>query len=90
MKSRIEEVSEGLVVEIDDLSGQRDMLLETFTACREGRCNCPTDEYRKLESLEIEEGETSLKLHLQAKEGSKFEMSEVARCLEFNGIDTDD
>ena len=89
MRSRVKEVSEGLVVEIDDLADQRDTVLETFTACREGRCNCPTDEYQKLASLEIEEDGTRLKLHLQAKAGAKFEMSEVARCLEFNGIDSD-
>jgi len=90
MKSRITEVPEGVVVEIEELHDQRAQLLETFTACREGRCSCPTDEYDKLESLDIEDGESGLKLHLHAKPGATFEVSEIERCLEYNGIDSED
>ena len=87
LESRIKEVPEGLLVEISDPADRRQALLETFTACREGRCSCPTDEYGKLESLEVEEGDGGLRVRLRAKAGETFQVSEIERCLEYNGVE---
>ena len=87
MESRIKEVPEGLLVEISGPADRREVLLETFAACREGRCSCPTDEYGKLESLEVEEGDGGLRVRLRAKAGETFQVSEIERCLEYNGVE---
>ena len=45
--------ADGLTVEVSEIAEQEEQLLKEFQACQEGRCSCPTEEYKKLESLEI-------------------------------------
>jgi len=57
--------------------------LQTFGECREGQCSCPTDEYKKVEWMNVEESGDAIKLRLEAKDGEKFDTSEIAACLDY-------
>lgn len=83
MKHRIDERPHGLEIEINDVQGHKEKLLKAFQECREGRCSCPTEEYKKLEALEIEEGAEAIRLRLRAKRGKKVDQAEISRCLEY-------
>ena len=54
MKRIVKPSSEGLTIEISEISGQQEQLLAEFRACQEGRRSCPTNAYEKLDSLNIE------------------------------------
>jgi len=81
MKYRIDEKQNGIDIQLDEIAGKKEQLLESFAACRDGRCACPTGEYRKLESLEIDETPGTITLHLKSKPGEKLETSEIIKCL---------
>ncbi len=81
MKQVIKPDTQGLTVEVSEIAGQQDRLLTEFQACQEGRCSCPTDEYAKLESLEIDESSGRIRLRLKAKAGQAFDRGEIERCL---------
>lgn len=83
MKYKIDENEEGLEVSVDDVKNKKDTLLKAFQECQEGRCSCPTEEYKKLESMQIEQGEDSIQLRLKSKQGVKLDKSEINRCLEY-------
>jgi hypothetical protein len=51
--------------------------------CQEGRCSCPTQEYSKLESLEIESNEDTIRLKLKSKPDEQLDESEIGKCLEY-------
>ena len=82
MKRIIKSNSEGLTIEVSDISGQQQQLLAGFKACQEGRCSCPTNEYEKLESLNIEAVSGNIRLTLKAKSGQVLDGSEVQKCLD--------
>lgn len=92
MKYRIDKVRSGLTIRVEDLGEDQDKVLEAFQQCREGRCACPTEEYRKLDSLEIEPGEGSITLHLSPSPGLELDQSEIENCLEYtrNRLDADE
>ena len=46
----------------DDLEEQK--LLEAFDDCRSGRCSCPTDQYDKLASMDVDRADDSITLRL--------------------------
>jgi putative SOS response-associated peptidase YedK len=71
-----------LKVEVSDIEGKEEELLASFQACREGRCACPTDEYQKLESLDIDESAGKISLRLKAKSGRIFDEAEIEKCLD--------
>ena len=80
---RIEEGESGIAVEVSHLGGQQDQLLEAFGECQQGRCACPTDEYQKLESLEVQHAGDVISLRLKARPGEKIDASQIAACLDY-------
>jgi hypothetical protein len=70
-----------------DVSGvdderQESALLEAFDECRSGHCTCPTDQYHKLASMQVERGEDAITLKLEPKPGERFDTAELKTCLE--------
>ncbi len=85
MKYKIDEKENGIGISVTDVKGRKDELLEAFRECQEGRCSCPTDEYKKLDSLEIEQNEEGIRLHLKSRRGEKIDKSEIEKCLDHTG-----
>lgn len=79
----IDEQESAVSIEVADVGGHQDQLLEAFGECQSGNCSCPTDEYEKLASMKVERGEDTISLRLQPKPGEKFDTSEIAACLDY-------
>jgi hypothetical protein len=57
--------------------------LEAFQECQEGRCACPTQEYSKLDSIEIENNDNQIHIKLKSKPDEQIDEAEIAKCLEY-------
>ncbi len=80
---RVQEMESTVSIEVTEAAGQQDQLLEAFGDCQGGHCSCPTDEYRKLAAINIEQSGDVIRLRLEAKPGEKFDTSEIAACLDY-------
>ncbi len=89
MKHTIAKKADGLEVEVSQIEGKEEAVLEAFQECQEGRCSCPTEEYTKLESLEVKEEEGNITLRMRAKSGEELDAAEIERCLEHTDRRTD-
>ena len=65
------------------MDSKQDELLKNFQACQEGSCDCPSDEYVKLEKLDIKSSETEMTLNLKAKKDQTFDKAEVEKCVDY-------
>ena len=83
MKYKVESNENEVNIEISETTGKQEKLLEAFQECQEGRCTCPTQEYSKLDSLEIENDGDTIRLKLKSKSDVKFDESEISKCLEY-------
>ena len=83
MKYKIEEKEHGLDISVDAVKEKKEELLQAFQGCQQGRCSCPTEEYKKLDSLEIEHDDETIQLRLKSKRGTKINKAEIDRCLEY-------
>jgi hypothetical protein len=83
MKKEIKTKQDGLVIKISDVDSKQDELLKNFQACQEGSCDCPSDEYVKLESLDIKSDKDEMVLNLKAKKDQKFDKDEVEKCVDY-------
>jgi len=83
MKHKIKTTKNGVEIKISDVQEKHTELLQSFELCQKGQCNCPTDEYRKLQDLNIHSSENEILLHLKAKEGKKLDKSEIEKCIDF-------
>ena len=81
MKYKVDQKKGGIDIKVADVGNDKQKLLEAFRECQEGRCSCPTDEYKKLESLEIAQNGGEIQLHLKSKAGETIDKAEIEKCL---------
>ena len=74
---------EGLAIEISDVGDKQEQLLTAFGECAAGQCSCPTDQYRKVEAIEVVPDDDAISIRLAAKSGTAFDTSEIERCLDY-------
>ena len=79
---RIKQSGSAVSIELTEVAGEQDRLLGAFAACQAGRCSCPTDEYQKLAGIAIRQAADEIRLELEPKPGEKFDLSEIAACLD--------
>ena len=78
---RVDEDEETVSIELTDLAGRQDELFEAFRECQEGSCTCPTEEYRKVASMDLNAGEEKIAIRLTSKPGERLNSSEIDTCL---------
>jgi hypothetical protein len=83
MKSKITKKQNGIDIDITEIEGKKNELLQAFQECSEGRCTCPTNEYEKVEKMDIEDANNSIKLSIIVKDGDKIDTKEIEKCLEY-------
>ncbi len=83
MEANIKPTENGIQIDVTELEGKQDQLLEAFQECSEGRCTCPTQEYQKVESLEVVAGEDAIQLSIKAKDDQQIDTAEIEKCLEY-------
>ncbi len=81
MEAKIKSTEDGIEIDVTNLEGKRDQLLEAFQECSEGRCACPTQEYQKVEALNIINSEDAIQLSIKAKADQKIDTAEIEKCL---------
>ena len=79
----IHEDDSSVAIEITEVAGRQAELLEAFGECQEGRCSCPTDEYLKVATMEVQPAEDRIAIKLQAKPGTILDTAEIAACLDY-------
>ena len=83
MDAKIKSTAEGIEISVTDLEGKKEQLLQAFQECSEGRCTCPTQEYKKVATLEVVSGEDDIQLSITAKPDEKIDTSEIEKCLAY-------
>lgn len=77
------ETEKGLNIIIEVSNDNSAKLLTELNNCQQGKCSCPTEEYKKLESLTIENYENKISLILKPKENQSFNINEINKCLNY-------
>ena len=81
MRYQIRHTDRGLLVEVRDLADDEERLVDAIGACREGRCDCPSEEYLKLGRVDVERRPEGLRIRLEARPGMRLDETQVDRCL---------
>ncbi len=77
---RIREEHAAVSIELTDVQGTQDELLEAFTECQTGQCSCPTDQYEKVASMQLGSDEQQITIQLQPHAGERLDSDELAAC----------
>ena len=83
MESKILINKNGIDIHLTELEGKKEELLEAFNECSEGRCTCPTQEYTKIETLNVVDSEDKIQLSIISRENQIIDTKEIEKCLEY-------
>ncbi len=82
MEAKIKPTDTGIQIDVTRLEGKKDQLLEAFQECSEGRCTCPTQEYQKVETLQVIDTGDAIQLSIIAKKDEHLDTAEIQKCLD--------
>jgi len=82
MDYKISEQKEGLHIDASVPPEARHKLMEELAKCAAGTCTCPSTQYKKMEKIEVVQGEAGVSIDLKAKSGESIDRSDIERCLE--------
>lgn len=85
MDSSIKEKNDHVIVNINKIEDKKELILQNLNDCKEGKCSCPTNEYDKLNKLDIQVNNevSEIIIDLEPKEGQKIAVSEIQKCLDY-------
>ena len=83
MEAKITKTENGIDIDVTELEGKETQLLEAFQECSEGRCTCPTEEYKKVAVMTVTNQDDLIQLSIQAKEDETIDTSEIEKCLDY-------
>lgn len=69
-----------LIVNLENVADQK-AVLETIQGCADGNCACSTDEYQKVETMQILPGPDSIQLNIEVKAGEVIDPNCISECL---------
>ena len=83
MKIESTQVGQKLTVNLDEVT-DKENVIETIGGCADGSCACSTDEYQKVQSIEIVPGKNSIQLNIEVKPGEVIDPACISECLDPN------
>lgn len=86
---RIREEDAAVSIELTDVEGRQDELLDAFSECQTGQCSCPTDQYEKIAEMQLDTDEQQITIQLQPLAGERFDTDELAACLDYTIAQTE-
>ena len=78
---RIATSTDGLQFRVDAVGERRAALLNLLGACSDGDCACASDEYRKVESMQLDTDAFGVTVSVRTKPGERIDPSCVTECL---------
>jgi hypothetical protein len=81
MEIKSKQSGTSLIVNLENVI-DKNAILESIQGCADGNCACSTDEYQKVETMQILPGPDSIQLNIQVKAGETIDPSCISECLE--------
>jgi hypothetical protein len=80
MEIKSNQSGSSLIVNLENVS-DKNAVLETIQGCADGNCACSTDEYQKVETMQILPGPDSIQLNIEVKAGEVIDPNCISECL---------
>ena len=81
-KVNITPASSGVQIQLIGVGADRAALLETFNACADGTCECSTEEYAKVESMQVNADGDAITIEVRTKPGETIDPTCITDCLD--------
>ncbi len=82
VRYEVTELGPDIEIRVSDAAGRRYQLLQSMRQCQSGQCGCPTDQYDKLDAMELEARDDEVTVRLRPLPGERLDPDEIKACLD--------
>jgi hypothetical protein len=75
--------SDGVKIQLIGVGQDKAALLETFGACADGSCECSTDDYAKVASMDVNSDGDDITIDVRTVAGETIDPSCITDCLDY-------
>lgn len=73
---------DGLQIQVTATGAEHALLLDTFTNCADGQCECDCEDYDKVEAMHVRTEGDTIVVDVRTRAGETIEPSAVDACLD--------
>lgn len=73
---------DGVTIQLFGVGADRAMLLDTFAGCADGTCACSSDEYGKVQSMDVQSDGDAITISVTAFPGQTIDPSCISECVD--------
>ncbi len=74
---------DGVKIELIGVGADKATMLETFAGCADGSCECSTEEYAKVESMQVNDLGDDITIDVRTKAGETIDTACISDCMTF-------
>lgn len=91
MRYEISEDHDEVVMTVTDVGVGAARLMESLQECQQGQCACPTDQYDRLDAIDVQAGDDDFTVRLRPRTGEVLDVQALHACMDYtvNRADAD-
>jgi hypothetical protein len=82
MKYSVQGDGSNIKITVQAVGTKQADLLKELNECAEGRCSCPTPQYAKVQTMQIEPSADQVIVTLTARSGETIDQADINKCLD--------
>lgn len=75
--------ADGVQIQLIGVGADKASLLETFAGCADGSCECSTDEYEKVASMDVQSDGDAITIDVKVKPGETIDPNCISDCMDY-------
>lgn len=83
MHYEISEDGDEVTMLVSGTGDSADALLASFQECQAGQCSCPTDQYERLEAIDVQAGADEIAIRLTPIAGQRLDVADLRACMDY-------
>ncbi len=82
MDARISTQDSNVQIDLTDLNGEEEKFVQAFRQCIEEQCGCPIQEYQRMQSLRVRDGNGAVHVAIMPRDGQLIEPADIQQCID--------
>lgn len=75
--------ADGVRIQLMGVGAGKASLLDTFAGCADGSCECSTDEYAKVASMDVQSEGDVITIEVKTKPGETIDPTCIGDCMDY-------
>lgn len=83
MRYEVREDGSEVSMQVTQVGDRAPAVFASIQQCQQGQCSCPTDQYDRLESIDVQMAPDQITVTLRPREGERLDVEQLRACMDY-------